>query len=270
MSAAEVPNGFALVKERNELQLRHTVLASRQFLAPGYVRIRVTGSDLATFDSPGADDHARLIFPPAHVAGDEDPRQWSGRAYTPSDWNQAEEWAEFEFVIHGGPGTSVASEWAATAPLGSPLLIGGPRGSQRFIGEPDSFFLAGDETAMPAIRRLVRYLAVDLGLPGTVALETGPRTAVSLVEATVGTQQEVVIAELERGNETAAAPLIEHLDSLSSADRPAGNVFCFLGAEQSAVKAARALFFDRWQVPATQASIRGYWKAGVISFHDHG
>lgn len=56
-----VNSGFTLDRKMNELMFRSAKLASREWLAQNYVRVRLQGDDLAGFDSPGSDDHIRLF-----------------------------------------------------------------------------------------------------------------------------------------------------------------------------------------------------------------
>jgi NADPH-dependent ferric siderophore reductase len=104
------------------------------------------------FGTPGHDDHVRIYFPAGRPETAEKMREFPSREFTPLYWG--EDWLELEFAVHGDEG--VAGLWAATAPIGSLLGIGGPRGSMRIDGTPDAWFLAGDETAIPQIRRAHR------------------------------------------------------------------------------------------------------------------
>ena len=60
--------------------------------------------------------------------------------------------------------------WAARAPLGSPAVMMGPKGSVVLDGTPGEVVIAGDDSAVPAVRR---YLGV-LGsrITGHLLLET--------------------------------------------------------------------------------------------------
>ena len=47
-----------------ETELRPAELVQRDWLTPGYVRLRFAGEALRSFHAPGADDHVRLFLAP--------------------------------------------------------------------------------------------------------------------------------------------------------------------------------------------------------------
>ncbi|MDR2996662.1 MAG: siderophore-interacting protein, partial [Microbacterium sp.] len=101
-------SGFQLERRGLDLRFRSVTLASRERIAPDYVRVRLTGSDLAGFASLGCDDHMRLFFPAGPVSSVEEMRAAPSREYTPLAWG--EDWLEVEFAVHGDEG--VAARWA--------------------------------------------------------------------------------------------------------------------------------------------------------------
>ncbi|QTX03450.1 siderophore-interacting protein [Agromyces archimandritae] len=250
---------FTLERRPRELVFRRGRLAARTELAPGYVRVRIEGEEFTGFDSPGADDHIRVFFGPdgglpsgAELPSSDEFREHGSREYTPVAWGDAA--LELEFLLHGdGPGAS----WAASAPVGAPVAVGGPRGSMHVVGTPDAWFLAGDETAMPAIRRYVELAGADAA--GTVILESADAAGELPLEVPAGIS--LVRAHRDAGG---LAPLIE---ALTPADRPAGEVFGFIAAEQAIVKPGRALLHERWALEPAQTIVKGYWKRGDAGYH---
>lgn len=251
---------FALTRAGLDLKLRFARLVERTWQTDEYVRVRLRGDDLTGFDSPGADDHCRLFFPDRAVDTVDELRAAPSREYTPFAWG--DDWVEIEFAIHGAPGDrGVAAEWAATAPLGAVAGIGGPRGSMLIDGRPDAWFLAGDETAVPAIRRFAA--GMDADAVGTILVEV-PDTAHELaVDAPAG----IDVSYVHRGEALGGAALAARLDALGEGDRPAGDVFAFIATEQSIVKPGRALTIDRWGLDAERIVVKGYWKRGDVEFH---
>lgn len=253
---------FRLERRPLELRFRRAQLTARQWLTPTYVRVRVSGADLRGFDSPGADDHLRLFFPDAPPASLEELRAAPSREYTPLAWG--EDWLELEFAIHGDPsaGTAgIAAAWAASAPLGSVVGVGGPRGSKVLHGRPDAWLLAGDETAVPAMRRFAE--AMDADAIGRILVEVKDAAHRLPIDAPAG----VVVEQLHRGDAPAGSALAARLDSLSVGDRPDGSVLGFVAAEQSIVKPARALLLERWGLDSSRMTIKGYWKRGETEYH---
>lgn len=261
---------FSLEPTGLELRFRRVTLAAREWLTPSYVRVRLQGDELAGFASLGADDHIRIFFPDGDPQSVEELRAAPSREYTPLAWG--EDWLELEFAVHGtvldsvaaarAAGTAgVAAAWAATAPLGALAGVGGPRGSKVLTGRPDAWFLAGDETAVPAMRRFAG--AMDADAVGRIVVEVTDAAHELAIDAPAG----VVVEQVHRGDAPAGSALAARLDALSSPDRPAGSVFGFVAAEQSIVKPGRALLLDRWGLDVEHVIVKGYWKRGETEYH---
>ncbi|SJN42612.1 iron-chelator utilization protein [Microbacterium esteraromaticum] len=253
---SNVKSGFVMERRSLDLRFRSVRLSAREWLAPAYVRVRLSGADLAGFDSLGSDDHMRLFFPEgdAAPASVEEMRAWPSREYTPLAWG--EDWLDVEFAVHGddGPG----ARWAASAPLGSIVGVGGPRGSAVIVGDPGSWMLVGDETAIPAIRRFAAM--IPAGVPARIVIEVA--TAADEVEI----DAPVAVQWLHRGEAAAGSALIAFLEGLGEADAVGPDPFCFIAAEQQIVKPGRALL-ARWGVDVSQAVVKGYWKRGELEYH---
>jgi len=256
---------FRLERRALDLRFRFAHLDARQWITPAYVRIRVTGPDLRGFRSPGADDHVRVFFPDGTPGSLDEMRAAPSREFTPLDWDDERGWLDLEFALHGHdahdiePG--VAASWARDADIGAPVGIGGPRGSLVLAGRPDGWLLAGDETAVPAIRRFTHLM--DAAAIGRILLET--RDAEH--EIVLPTPPGVVVEHVHRGSRAAGAALADRLDGVGEADRPAGDVFGFIAAEQAIVRHGRALLVDRWGLDSGRIVVKGYWKRGESEYH---
>ncbi|MFE6964772.1 siderophore-interacting protein [Agromyces sp. NPDC057679] len=251
---------FTLARRSNDLVFRPARLASRRFLVADYVRVRLEGEALIGFDSPGADDHIRVFFPEGDAASLEidELRAAPSREVTPLAWDAAAGTLDLELLVHGDEG--IAGRWAADAAIGASVGIGGPRGSLVIEGEPEGWLLAGDETSLPAIRRLARRMPRDAR--GLVVLEANGAGADYAFEAPEG----VRIEWIARGAGSPSSALIARLDALTADDRPSGDVFAFVAAEQSVVKPGRALL-ERWGLDADRAVVKGYWRRGDAEYH---
>ncbi len=251
---SDTKSGFSIERRGLDLRFRNVTLSAREWLAPDYVRVRLTGSDLAGFDSPGSDDHMRLFFPAGPTDSVEELRAAPSREYTPLAWG--EDWLDVEFAVHGDAG--VAAPWAAKAPLGSSIGVGGPRGSAVLVGTPGSWLLAGDETAIPAIRRFATL--IPAGTPARIVIETASAGREIELDAPVDVEW------LHRGDAPSGSALIAFLEALTADDAVGEDPFVFLAAEQSIVKPGRALL-DRWGVDTSNAVVKGYWKRGEAEYH---
>ncbi|MCA0296022.1 MAG: siderophore-interacting protein [Actinobacteria bacterium] len=233
-----------------ETALRPAVLSSREWLTSRYVRLRLEGDALRGFTAPGANDHVRLFFVPAGQDAPATPETWRelpSREYTPLNADPDAGWVEFDFVLHGeGPG----STWAASAPLGSAVAVAGPRRSSLVTAEPDAWFLAGDETALPAITRFLRSRRP--GTPARVILEVAPENEL----VPIPSDPHTFVTVLVRGTDDLALAL----SALAERDRPHGAVLAFVAAAADVLPAARALLLQRWELPAEAVIVKGYWR----------
>jgi len=237
---------FTLTRTPLEAKRRRITVAAIEDVTPSYRRIVFTGPDLADFQSLGADDHLRIFFVPADfdLADAERLREHPSREYTPAAFGDGT--LTLDFVIHG---TGLASEWAAAATVGDVAVIGGPRGSLVIEGQPDWWLLAGDLTALPAIRR--HLAAVAPGTPVDVIIhadEADEQALETAGQATITWVRDLpsLIAALE-----------------ASPARP-GDGFAFVAAEQGIVKPARDLLISRG-IDIQRAVVKGYWRRGVTA-----
>ena len=233
-----------------EPALRPATLSERDWLTSGYVRLRLSGPALRGFTAPGADDHVRIFFGPDGAPAPAILEQWRefpSREYTPVAADPEAGWVDFDVVIHGeGPG----STWAAEAPIGAPAAIAGPRRTHAVTGEPDAWFLAGDETAVPAINRFLKLRRPES--PARVILEVAEENALVPIHIEHGAHLTVLV----RGEDD----LTETLSRLGESDRPQGSVLGFVAGEAGVVPAARALLLDRWGLPEEAVIVKGYWR----------
>lgn len=251
---------FSLRLQSHGVRFRRLRLAERTWITPGYVRLRLAGDDMADFVTEGPDDHIRIFFPGGDPETDEELAAAPSREYTPARWGA--DWLDLDFVLHGDPaaGTAgVASTWAATAPIGALAGIRGPRGSKIVDGRPDYWFLAGDETAVPAMRRFAGLM--DDRARGRILVEVSDTAHELPIDAPAG----VAVEQVHRGATAPASTLAARLSALGNEERPSGSILGFIAAEQSIVKPARDLLLERWEVPADQTVIKGYWKRGEAS-----
>lgn len=247
-------SGFLIERHGLDLRFRTVTLGTREWLAPDFVRIRLVGGELDGFTSLGADDHLRLFFPSGPAGTLEELRAAPSREYTPVAWG--DDWLDIDFAVHGDEG--VAARWAAEAPIGSPVAVGGPRGSAVITGTPGSWLLIGDETAIPAIRRFAAQITD--ATPARIIIET--RSA----DHEVPFSSAVPVEWLHRGAAPSGSALIAALERLGPDDLIGPDPFVFIAAEQSVVKPGRALL-ARWGVEPTKAVVKGYWKRGEAEYH---
>ena len=255
-STAAGTGAFSLERERMDLRFRVTRLASREWITPHYVRVRLQGADLAGFGPTGHDDHVRVFFGGPEAPESVDAlRELPSREFTPLSWG--DDWLDLEFAVHGVDG--VAGVWAATAPIGAVAGVGGPRGSMRIVGEPAGWLLAGDETAVPQIRRYAAL--IPEGTPARVLIE------VADAEHEIAIDAPVAVEYVHRDGAPEGTALAARLDAIDADERPDGSVFGFVAAEQAIVKPGRALLCERWGLSPDGIVVKGYWKRGDAGYH---
>ncbi|MDK3255628.1 siderophore-interacting protein [Blastococcus capsensis] len=173
------------------------------------------------------------------------------RSYTARRQDSAAGEVDIDFVLHGdGP----AASWAAAAQPGALLGIAGAASlaerSARWL------LLIGDETALPAISRLLA--AAPPETLGAAYLEVaGPEEEQPLV-APPG----IALHWLHRGA-TAPGESTLLVGAVAALDRPEGDdVFAWVGAESATVRAIRADLRGRWGLGRSQHHAIGYWRRG--------
>ena len=173
------------------------------------------------------------------------------RSYTARRQDRGAGLVEIDFVLHGdGP----AAAWAAAAVPGA--LLGSAGGGSLGERPAGHLLLAGDETALPAIARLLAEAPPTA--VGTALLEVAGPAEEQPLQAPAG----VTVRWLHRG----AVPPGEStllVDAVAGLDRPPGDdVFAWVAAESAAVRAIRADLRGRWGLGRAQHHAIGYWRRG--------
>ncbi|MDQ7775065.1 MAG: siderophore-interacting protein [Paracoccus aminovorans] len=209
--------------------------------APGLQRL--AGDDLL---------HFRLVLPPP---GDAQP-QWpvlgdSGQVfwprgdralhrpvYTSRAVDDRQGWLDLDIFDHAG---GRAADWARTAAPGAPAGLLGPSGGG--IPQAPMLVLAGDETAYPALARILEARGGDAR--GRLFL-LGARDDYPLPPAP-GFQRH----HLPQG----AAALCDRL----LADPPARDGFLWMAMARSGIESLKAVVFGRLRHAAVQTHLSAYW-----------
>lgn len=150
-------------------------------LTPSMRRLTLVGENLARFDHP-EEWHVRLHFPPEGIAVPQWPRptaeggtQWppeeqraAVRYYTIRRLDVAKGEVEIDFLLHAAPGPG--GDFARRAKPGDICGMAGPYG--RGVAEASHYLLAGDETALPAISRLLETLPTSARVEAWLEVES--------------------------------------------------------------------------------------------------
>ncbi len=228
---------------RHELKRRELDVVAVDRLSPGFVAVTFGGESLSDFTSLSFDDHVKFMI--EGQAGEP-----VRRDYTPRSYSTAQRRLTIEFALHGHGG---ASEWARHAQVGQRVLVGGPRGSMIIPMDYRWHLLAGDDTALPAIRRRLEELPA--GTPATVIVQADEADRLPLPS-----QAQVTLRWVATTEELIAAVRAETL--------PEGEGFVWAAGEAASMAAVRQVLVDK-QHPREAMRVAAYWKRGASEFHEN-
>jgi len=245
-------------------------VVSVSLVAPRLVSVRLAGGDLSRFGEAAPTSHVKVFLPapgqaaPALPLMTAEGRVWpqdvprpTVRTYTPRSFDQAAGTLELQFALHGeGP----AAGWARRAKAGDKLAIGGPGG--RFAADLGArqWWIAGDESALPAVGTLLD--ALPASATATVHLEvSGIADEIPLASRA----NTAVTWHHRRGPDAWGAEL--HDAAASAAIAPGTQVW--VACESSAMRRIRRQLTDGQRVPASCLVTRGYWRLGAADHPDH-
>ncbi len=258
------------VRVRFQAKLRHAQVASVAQLTSRMRRITFTGPELDDFTTAGAGDHVKLFFAAPGQAEPTLPTLQNGtptypegairpemRDYTPRRFNPQTRELTIDFVLHGdGP----AATWAANAEPGQTMAIGGPRASTLTPDDYDTYLLAGDETAVPAISRHLEELPP--GIRAFVFLEVADAGE----EHHLPTAANAVITWLHRDGMRAGTTTL--LDAaLRDLQLPEGDTYAWIAAEVETARRLRRYMIEEEGLPREQVRAAGYWRLGASGEH---
>lgn len=242
-------------------------------VGPGMVRVTFGGEDLKAFVSDGRDQRLKLFL--AHEGQDapvvpvEAGEDWFGtwvaldaneravmRTYTVRDARRDPDEMDIDFALHGDTGP--ASRWARRARPGDRVIVIGPsavnNGGADFIPPDGSewVLIAADETALPAVEGILRWLPADL--PARVWLSV----------ADEGDKRELPSAAqvdvqwlVRNGAPDALAAAVE------GAELPDGVVYAWIAGEAGMVRTVRRNLVRDRGIDRKAVTFTGYWRRGA-------
>ena len=291
-------------------------------VSPSFVRVTFGGDELFDFGTPGEvfDSRIKLIFPPASgvlPTLDRENGDWWGsflavpeeergsmRTYSVRDLRADDATGtevDVDFVLHLEPGlTGPASLWASTAAVGQELYLVGPRrgvdagahgGAEYAPGTATAVVLVGDETAAPAIARILEDAPRDLrgvafievpspadilriDVPSGVEVHWLPRDAgephglrlIPAVLAYLGdadAADEIRVKDIETEDLLWETPEYSGLgEEIAAAEAPAERYFWIAG-ESGVVTTLRRHLVKDLGIDRSQVAFMGYWRRGV-------
>ena len=237
-------NDKRIQRVRHELKAREVTVSDVRQLAPNFVSVTFKGESLHDFVSLSYDDHVKFIL---HDAAGERVM----RDYTPRHYDRDARELTLEFALHT---EGHMTHWAREAKVGQQAVIGGPKGSMIIPADYTWQILAGDATALPAIRRRLDELPAAADVLVLVAGEEAAAlefaSAARLRVQRVPTPDDIV--EAFRG-----MPL------------PEGDGFIWCAGEAQMAKQVRDILFVDKGFARDAARISAYWKKGASAHHEN-
>jgi NADPH-dependent ferric siderophore reductase len=250
------------------LVFRRVAVKSVERVTPRLARITVTGDELAGFQTLSPIDHFKLMIP---EPGEESPAMpvltesgWTYpegikkptmRDYTPRRYDEETNELCFDVVLHGD---SPASTWAANAMPGRVVGIAGPRGSARLVKPHDWYLLFGDETALPAIARILEEFPA--GTPITAFVEVHDAGEIQPLGGDVFWCD-------RRGEPSGTGDHL--LKAARSCSIPDGTGLVLIGGEAGMVTKLRRHFANERGFPKDFIVASGHWKLNVADWDHH-
>lgn len=240
-----------------------TVTGKRQ-ISPDMVRLTISAPDLVGQDLDKTDHYIKILFVPEGAdyawpfdlaeARANQPRHLRPvtRTYTLRSVNTDTGECEVDFVLHGDAG--LAGPWARDVEVGEEFGFAGPGG--KFKPEPgyDTFVLAGDEAAAPAVAAALEKLPPGAQATAFVEVEA-PGHEIEMPQRPNATIQWVY-----RNGATPGAPLAA---AVRKNGIPAGHTCWFIHGVAEMIKDLRRFLFKENGVDKADASISGYWRLGM-------
>ncbi|MFE5240393.1 MULTISPECIES: siderophore-interacting protein [unclassified Streptomyces] len=257
--------------------LREVEVVRTVDITPGMRRVTLSGEHLhafttadglvrPAFESPGFDDDLAFYFPypgqpdpvlpvqaEAKLIVPKDPRPLS-RVYTVRRWDPEAGELDVDFVKHGvGAGTT----WAYRARPGDRVHLSGPSTSKAFPTGADWLLVAGDDTALPAIGRLLDELPPDAR--AQVFIEIAEDTHRQELRELPG----VDVTWLVRPGATAGTVSLL-TETVRGTEWWPGQAFAWLAGEHTAVRDIRRHLVEDRDVPKEDIDFAGYWRRSEV------
>ncbi|KAB0677218.1 siderophore-interacting protein [Aureimonas leprariae] len=252
-------------------QFRELRVVDSWNVTPGMRRVRLGGRDLARFARGGL--HIRLLIPPAGRAPvwphagpaaipvwPEGEARLTVRVYTIRRIVPEEGLLDIDVVLHEG--ASPGGDWARNARAGDVVGIMGPGGDDTLPA--DRLLLAGDETALPAIARILEELPEEA--TGAALIEIPCEEDRQEIRRPPG----VELVWLPRGGRAAGTTGLLSQALLARAnDGGDADMFRWSGSEFGDFQRLRHHCRKVLKLPRDRHSVTAYWRRGVDP-HDEG
>ena len=245
-----------IARDRPPLNFCTATLQDVRRVAPNFLRVELACADTGRL-AGGKGMHFSLLLPPQGRAPVWPRLDGNGRTVMPRDADALHRAAytfvdldpvrgRFTFDIFEHQGGRVM-DWARTAQPGSVVGITGPGSGDFPTGQ--TVLMAGDETALPAIRRILEQSPA--ARRGTVLLEVGSQADVCDMTRPKG-------VELTWINRDRGETLWDRLDHIAPPEGP--DRFVWVAAEKELIRKAKARFCGTLGIGRHESYFAYYWE----------
>jgi NADPH-dependent ferric siderophore reductase len=258
----QVMSDVATRVRREPPQFRRARVVAVEAVTPYLRRVRLAGDELRGMDPglPGAS--VRLLVP-------DDPAtpvvlpEWTGNEFRTADGGRAP--IRTLTPVEPDPGAGLLTldvvrheaglltAWADAVGEGDEVAVSGTGRGYTVDPGAEAHLLAGDETALPALRQVLAALPAD-GPVLLLAEVRGPDAEVPFADRP-GLEVRWVASDPD------APPGDRLVHAVTGADLAPG-VHVWAAGEAAAVQRIRRHLFEERELARAQAHVRGYWKVG--------
>lgn len=247
---------------------REMQVVKSQSITPHMRRVTLKGENLARFTIGGL--HVRLLFPQEDaiapkwpLMGEDGRPVWPegsdrplARVYTIRSIDPENDVLDIDMVLHEGS-NSPGSNFASNAKPGDIVGMTGPGGGS--AGEADWYLLAGDETALPAIGRLLERLPATAKVKALIEID-GKAEQQNLV-----TKAQLDLRWLHRnGAEPGTTDLLHKaITEVEWPETRAERVFAWVGCEHASFRTIRKYLRNERKLSREEHLVVAYWRRGV-------
>ena len=252
---------------------RRTTVTSVSTIAPRLISVLVTSDELDGFTGAAPTSHLKLFLPPGGAStplllpeqGPDGGQVWNHdeslrpvvRTYTPRRYDPATKTLEIQLVLHGeGP----ASEWAQQVKPGDEVGVGGPGG--RFVLDEGAghWWIAGDESALPAVGTLLDALPPT----ATADVHLEVRDADDVIKLPSAATVNVTWHHRYDSGDYSAA-----LEAAARDSEIEDGTKIWVACESGKMRDIRRYLTRQRGIPLSQLVTRGYWRRGESNYPDH-
>ncbi|WP_062259981.1 siderophore-interacting protein [Endozoicomonas arenosclerae] len=236
--------------------VRELSVQSIESLSPHMKRVILTGESLSDFPPNQASAYVKLAFDNPVT-----PEKPLLRSYSVVDCDQAEQQLIIDFAVHSeGEDQGPAARWLEQVTVGDSIPVSGPGPTKLVDLEADWFVLAGDLTALPAIRANIEILPSDA--KGYVILEIphqDDQQSLGLDAASIPEGLEVIwMVNPHPGKQKGLLK-----ETLAGLTRLPGKPYIWAASELNSVLEIRSWIDEESLAPRSSRYISSYWQLGL-------